>query len=479
MPPDPAAMRLGQRLRKARLARNLTQSEVAQQRFSVSYISAVERGQIRPSLGALEKLSERLRVPLSDLLRDDSDLDVAYPVSIERGGSTDERDEIDAKLLFARVLVRSGKPEEALETLKSLPISHLTPLQHAELLWRQAYCYNDLERPEDARTAVLQGFPLAEKGNDQQLVERLRMELGNAFAIMRKDQLSLDAYKGCNDAIQRGVITDPVFQFVVLYSIGRQYGLLGDPDSAIDYLNRAAELGASVINPSRLGIVFGALCDSYLATHDYRRAKLAASKSMTYFEDADNQRMMGEVHNRLGRAFAQSGQLDQATEHLEQAHDIAEREQDARGLAEAERGLAAVYVQQDRIDEAAEAASHALALSRELNEAVEHAESLLMQAYVDEARKEYVAAEKNYEQATALLEDTDATQARSDAYARFSEFLERRGKGERALKLLRKAWQLSGRSATFGPGGASSSDGSNTSDGAADDRERSVPGRRR
>lgn len=449
MPTDAAAMRLGQRLRKARLARNLTQSEVAQQQFSVSYISAVERGQIKPSLGALEKLSERLRVPLSDLLRNDSDLDIAYPLPMERGGNADERDEIDTKLLFSHVLARSGKPEEALETLKSLPTSHLSSLQHAELLWRQAYCYIEMRRPEDARAAALEAIPLAEKANDQELVERLRLELGNAFTLMRKDQLALDAYKGCFEAIERDVISDPVFRFVVLYSIGREYNALGDSPSAIEYLNQAAEAGATIVSPARLGVLFGALCDSYLAAHDYRRAKLAASRSMTYFEAADNQRMIGEVHNRLGRAFAQSGQLDQATEHLEQAHQIAEREQDVRGLAEAERGLAAVYVQQDRIEDAAAAASHALELSSALNEAVEHAESLLMQAYVDEAQKEYTKAEKNFKQATDLLDNTDATQARSDAYARYSEFLERRGEGERALKLLRKAWQLTGRSATF------------------------------
>src|SRR6185437_10345823 len=62
------AIQLGQRLRRARLARNMTQSEVAQKQFSVSYISAVERGQIRPSLGALERLAERLEVPLADLV---------------------------------------------------------------------------------------------------------------------------------------------------------------------------------------------------------------------------------------------------------------------------------------------------------------------------------------------------------------------------------------------------------------------------
>jgi transcriptional regulator with XRE-family HTH domain len=60
-------VRLGQRLRQARLARNLTQSEVAASQFSVSYISAVERGQIRPSLGALEKLAQRLQVSVAEL----------------------------------------------------------------------------------------------------------------------------------------------------------------------------------------------------------------------------------------------------------------------------------------------------------------------------------------------------------------------------------------------------------------------------
>ena len=200
MPPDAAAIRLGQRLRKARLARNLTQSEVAQQRFSVSYISAVERGQIRPSLGALEKLSERLRVPLSDLLRDDGDIDIPHTAPVERSAATEERDEMDARLFYARILARQGHPQDALELLQSLPTSRLTPLQHAEMLWRKAYCYLELRRPEDARSAVLEAIPLAEKANNQELVERLRLELGNAFGLMHKYQLALDAYK----RLQRG-----------------------------------------------------------------------------------------------------------------------------------------------------------------------------------------------------------------------------------------------------------------------------------
>lgn len=62
------AQRLGARLRQARLRLNMSQSETSAQHFSQAYIDAVEQGQIRPSLGALEVLSTRLGVPLEDLL---------------------------------------------------------------------------------------------------------------------------------------------------------------------------------------------------------------------------------------------------------------------------------------------------------------------------------------------------------------------------------------------------------------------------
>ena len=76
--PDPRrwpllhALRLGQRLRQACLAHNPAPSEVAQRPFTVANISAVERGQIRPCLGALEMPPERLAAPFSDLAHDTS-----------------------------------------------------------------------------------------------------------------------------------------------------------------------------------------------------------------------------------------------------------------------------------------------------------------------------------------------------------------------------------------------------------------------
>src|SRR5256886_14834076 len=59
---------VGAKLRAARLAKKYTQSQLARPDFSVSYISAIERGQIHPSLRALEILAVRLGLTSTDLL---------------------------------------------------------------------------------------------------------------------------------------------------------------------------------------------------------------------------------------------------------------------------------------------------------------------------------------------------------------------------------------------------------------------------
>lgn len=58
----------GKRLKKARIARRMTQSEVAGDRVTRNMISRIENGAAIPSVGTLEYLSERLDVPISVLV---------------------------------------------------------------------------------------------------------------------------------------------------------------------------------------------------------------------------------------------------------------------------------------------------------------------------------------------------------------------------------------------------------------------------
>jgi transcriptional regulator with XRE-family HTH domain len=70
-PPDPQELpgddrQLGQRIRQLRESRGMTQSQLqARSRVSRSYLSRIESGQMTPSLGTLEKISEALGVGLN------------------------------------------------------------------------------------------------------------------------------------------------------------------------------------------------------------------------------------------------------------------------------------------------------------------------------------------------------------------------------------------------------------------------------
>ena len=63
------AKRVGDNIREVRTKLGMTQAQLAAPEFSISYISAIERGKIRPSLKALSILARRLDVPLTFLSR--------------------------------------------------------------------------------------------------------------------------------------------------------------------------------------------------------------------------------------------------------------------------------------------------------------------------------------------------------------------------------------------------------------------------
>src|SRR5689334_13182529 len=59
---------LGERIRRARKERGMSQEKLAQPEFTKSYISAIERSKARPSLKALALLAGRLDLPIAILL---------------------------------------------------------------------------------------------------------------------------------------------------------------------------------------------------------------------------------------------------------------------------------------------------------------------------------------------------------------------------------------------------------------------------
>lgn len=444
---ETSTTRLGQRLRRARLARNLTQGEVAKNQFSVSYVSAVERGQIRPSLGALEKLADRLQVPVTDLL---GTVDIEAKLGVTYGESREAnadryRDDIDSRLREAQIQIQQGRATAALELLRRLSMQQLSLRESVITQLVTANCYLSMGNGDEARRVASEALPQAERLGDRDTAERLRNALGDAYALLNSQPLALEHYKTCLNAISQGSIQDPAFKLTVLYNIGHQYWRAGDADNAVDYLRQATQVAQDVVNPERLGATYWSISASASSKGDAAQAKIFAQRSLGAYDEAKNRRLVGQVYTRLGRAFAQAGQIDQALKELQSAYHIAASQQDVRGIADAQRSLAAVYLAEGQLDDAAQAAQDALDQTASSGSAVDRAESYVTYAQVQERRGEFAQAEKSYNSAIELLQSASQPERLREAYASFSEYLERQGDRERAFAMLKQAYQAVGR----------------------------------
>jgi tetratricopeptide (TPR) repeat protein len=89
---------LGQRLRAARVAKGMTQTDLAGAEVSVGYVSRIEAGQRRPNLQVLTDLCGRVGTPVEQLLM---------------GVAPQELEQIKLNLDFAELSLESGQPQVA------------------------------------------------------------------------------------------------------------------------------------------------------------------------------------------------------------------------------------------------------------------------------------------------------------------------------------------------------------------------------
>ena len=96
---------LGDRVRQLRIARGLTQTDLAGDRFSKEYVSQIERGKTRPTAETIEWLAARLGVDSTFL---------------EIGVSSSERERVESVIAAPRPRSRRAEYEEAVAELDKL-----------------------------------------------------------------------------------------------------------------------------------------------------------------------------------------------------------------------------------------------------------------------------------------------------------------------------------------------------------------------
>jgi tetratricopeptide (TPR) repeat protein len=306
---DPAI--LGRRLRNARVAAGLTQTEAADGAASTAYISRIEAGQRRPDLKLLGLLAERLGTTVEELLM---------------GVSRDQRAELLLELDYAELELAAGNATAALDRSGAI----LAELPDAGL--------PELERP----TRFVRAFALESSGDlDGAILALEELTAGPPYDLIWI----------------RGLI-----------ALSRCYREAGDLGRAVDIGERATERieqhGLSGLNEAmQLTLTMAA---AYFERGDTGHAVRLCKQTISRAEAFGSPAARASAYWNASAMASRQGSVREALAMAQRAIALFEQEDDVRNLARLRIELANVQLRQDP-PEAAEAKESLERAARELD----------------------------------------------------------------------------------------------------------------
>ncbi len=436
------AARVGTNIREVRTRLSLTQAQLAAPEFSISYISAIERGKIRPSLKALSILAKRLDVPLTFLL-EGSPAGAAEARAVGYSPADSGPDQrIDVELLQANVLIHQHAFKEAEQLLAPIQPERITIDQAYRLFLLRGQIHlgvNEFqEAVVDLRSAVSQG----EGMNDIEYIERARNLLGKAYFSLYNYTLAMENHQRSNTAIENGFISDPIFALDVYSNLANDYFRLGDLEKAITFYHRALAALEEMNRDSRgFAQKYMEISLSYKAADKPTMARDYATRSLALYEMRDEQRIVGLTHQRLGKALERQNDLDGAEGEYKRAITIERELDDEISVSVCLTSLAELLLKRGSVKEARREAQEALKFARSSKDAQTQGQALMTLAQIEHQSGDFEAADKLFAQALEQLDASDAHEIAASAYFRFANLLEQRGDVQGSLNAIKKAYE--------------------------------------
>jgi transcriptional regulator with XRE-family HTH domain len=323
----------GERLRSLRLERRMSQSNLAGDGLSVSYVSLLESGKRTPTPDVLARLAMRLDCTPDFLLRGDQ------PERFEAARLT---------VTYAELALRNGEPADALDQLDR--VLHGEGIPGADLS-RQAHrlranAFESLGRLEEAVIELEQLASQAEAVGDASEFVRLSIDLARCYQEGGDVSHSLDIGRATLGKIEALGLSGSDVHAELASTIVGTYYLRGD-------LIHAATLAAKAIADAEAGGSAKARAATYWnasvvaeASGRVSDALLLAQKALGLYADGDNERAIARLRVAYGWLLLRTtpAQPKAARELLLAAHTSLEAVGSAIDLAHCETELGRAWL---------------------------------------------------------------------------------------------------------------------------------------
>lgn len=409
------ALAIGSRIRAARLRSGLTQQELAGDRYTKAYISALELGHAKPSMAALDYLAPRLGTTPDRILAEpkdrwtrlDADLRMAAGNWVEAAQayeelldtSTDRAARAEMQLALGEALCRTGRVTEAARPLSDA-LGQFTASGRAEDQDRAqywlAYVHHVLDDVDEARRLLHGVLAGAAADADPEFAVRARIALAQVESAQRNH------------------------------------------DRALTYLEEA-RASAEQLDLPRRATWLDSLARARHAAGDAEGAIRAGMDALALYRAVESTHHEASIENELAVTFLRLGNLGRARELAESARANAHQAGDAALVAAVIDTLAGIALAAGDNGEALRLADEVLAEGRPDVSAATRMSSLMVRARALSALGRPDDALPSWEAAAAEAAASPSAARRRDVYGAWAESLATDGRHAEAYEVMRRA----------------------------------------
>jgi len=411
---------VGDRLRDARLARGLTQEQLARGLATKGFISQIERNRATPSLPKLRVIAERLGQPLSYFVTEQ------HPQHLTLLRKS------------AQLAVRADEPAQALEILSEAANLPATANERADLERIRGVALSELRRNREA-LSTLQDAAALSPVDDPELNAAIYAEIGTVLQIEERFNAAIEASRRALDWLDRCRHADPEMRARVLTNLGSSSFRLGQHSEAMAFYVRALEAATDAESLLRIANAHMALGVAARAVGELDRALDHCNRALELHSRIRHQRTANRILNNIGDVHYAAGRKRQASDLQRQCLEKARELKDDFEIGVAAGELARYALEEGKGNEA-------MVLARESQQAAQRSGDHIHQAVasaVEGAAADQLGrrriANRRFSEALEMLADRMAAGELTGVCMMYANVLRRRGDHDRAFSFMRMA----------------------------------------
>jgi tetratricopeptide (TPR) repeat protein len=413
-------------VKQARQEAGMSLAQVGKGRVTAPAIYLIETGRTRPSLPTLEHIAERTGKPVEFFLADPA-------------GTTDEA---QASLADLESMVGDGRFTEAIALGESLLDLGTSAHRLGRIRYFVAMAYIQTGQTEHAENLLVQARAHFEAINDGvMLAECLGAEASLAYLNQRPDALAL-AERAL--AVCRSLDPVPVpTEARLLGIVATAHVANRDWDTAVETYGAAIEAAGSFVDLRLLARMYRGLSSAYKQLGQMDTAARYATRSVALLEVIRDRVALARSENNLGLILMARGELTAAHQHLDRSLALSDETDLQMGRSRMLLSLCELCMQENNIDQAAQFAREALALSSRLHEGLNVADAHIWLGRIADKLGDPEGTDREFTQAIQDLEPLGWRESLFHAHGVYAEILERRGDVAQAYVHMKKALEAS------------------------------------